>query len=687
MKNFFKSKNTTSFFLTIFIFFIVIFLININIFLITNKKVQNLYYYLNNWFINQKNIVVIEIDEKTLWGEKREDGTYIYKWLGRFPFDRSYYAQLIDNLKDSWAGVIALDIIFWEQSNDKSDDKLSNSIKNAKNVVACMWNDSDGKMLIPYYKFSDYTALNWYCRTVVNRANNITYSIYPFINIDWKYYEHFTTSILRTYFSFIYNDLSYLDSAIEEKWDSYYLRDKIQFLKSWNNRDDVMISFKSSEYFSKISFIDVLKWNYDKDLVKDKIVVVWATAKWIKDTFYTPIWIEYWVYTHVNFLNTVLSKSFIKYLDLKYEYIIIFCLIFLSVYFNLSRNSYLIILSNIWLFFILFILFFYFIKSNILLNYPIEIFISFIIWLTSSNIVKYINENKNKNKLNKALWEYVSKDIAEEVLSNSWKINFDWERKKIAIYFSDIEWFTTISEKFNPEKLVYFLRIYLSEMSDIIMDQKWFIDKYEWDAIMALWWTFINYDNYGYNACISALKQQKRLKELNYEWKKLWFSEIKVRIWLHIWEAIVWNIGSSWRKMEFTALWDNVNLASRLEWVNKEYGTYICVSEDVYKENNDNFEFRYLDKIKVKWKEKSINIYELLSLKWDLEKKELSNYISFNKAIDLYQNRDFESAKNIFEKLKNSWDKPSFTYYKRCEKFLQIPPKKEWDGVYTMLNK
>ncbi len=176
------------------------------------------------------------------------------------------------------------------------------------------------------------------------------------------------------------------------------------------------------------------------------------------------------------------------------------------------------------------------------------------------------------------------------------------KKKKLAIYFSDIEWFTTISEKFEPEDLVWFLREYLSEMSDIIMDENWFINKYEWDAIMALWWSFIEYDKWAYYSCLSAIKQQALLKTLNNDWKERWFAEIKVRIWIHTWEAIVWNIGSTWRKMEYTALWDSVNLASRLEWVNKFYWTYICVSEDIYIETAEYFEFRYLDIIKVKWK-------------------------------------------------------------------------------------
>jgi len=294
-------------------------------------------------------------------------------------------------------------------------------------------------------------------------------------------------------------------------------------------------------------------------------------------------------------------------------------------------------------------------------------------------------ENKHKNKLNKALWEYVSKDIAAEILSWSWKINLDGEQKKTAIFFSDIEWFTSISEKFSPEDLVKFLREYLSSMSNIILDERGFINKYEWDAIMALWWVFWpQWWKDTHDACESALKQQETLKQLNIKWEREWFSEIKARIWIHVWNSIIWNIWSEGRKMEFTALWDNVNLASRLEWVNKFYGTYICVSEDVVNETKDDYSYRYLDKIRVKWKEKPVVIYELLARKWCLSEEKKSTVLKFTQGIKLYLSQDFDAALKIFNScMQESGDKPSETYYERSKIFLDELPSSDWDWVWN----
>jgi adenylate cyclase len=231
------------------------------------------------------------------------------------------------------------------------------------------------------------------------------------------------------------------------------------------------------------------------------------------------------------------------------------------------------------------------------------------------------------------------------------------------------------------------LREYLTKMSDLIIEERGFINKYEWDAILALWWVFWNDLDLSYRACISAIKQQRLLTELNKRWKETWFEEIKIKIWIHIWNAIIWNIWSKGKKIEFTALWDNVNLASRLEWVNKYYNTTICVSEDIYNNTKDLFEFRYLDKIKVKWKKIIVNIYELLEEKWKISEMKKDIILKFWVAVWMYLNRDFENAMNIFINLEKYQDWPSSAYIDRCEKYISNPPDEDWDWSWTMEEK
>ncbi|NVP17206.1 adenylate/guanylate cyclase domain-containing protein [Candidatus Gracilibacteria bacterium] len=696
-------------FLTIFISSFIFFLILLfrGPFYIINEK-------LKSYIINKKNhiylsdsakvnnlinddIVVLTFDEKSL--DK----------LG-FPISRREYKPIIENLNSAGASIIAFDIIFANNNNldIEGDNILSESIKNAGNVVlggaliSKKFESGETLQIIekPLDKFLSGALSFGYYQPNVDLKSNIVTSFRPSaelydINKDLFTYNHFSISVLKSYYSKIYNK-DFISYENKDN-DFYYLRPdyKIPFLLSGHK--DILInfvplpSFSENKYskFPSYSFIDIYEGNFDPSAFKGKIVLIGATAKGLKDIFNTPNGSEYGVYVLANIINTIMTKNYLLYLDNNLELLLIFTLILLSVYSNLSRSGYVLVFSNLSITAIFLVIFpiFILIFTSYLLNYLFELFFSLILSLTISNTIKYLVENKNKLKLNKALSEYVSKAIAEEVLSNSGKINLDGERKKLSIYFSDIEGFTTISEKFEPEDLVSFLREYLSVMSDIIMDSNGFINKYEGDAIMALWGAFTPYENSSYYSCLSALKQQEKLLELNKIWGKRGFSTIKVRIGLHSGEAIVGNIGSSGRKMEYTALGDSVNLASRLEGVNKFYGTYICVSENIYEEVRNDFEFRYLDKIRVKGKNKPIKIYELLGFKGQISDSLYEIKIKFEEAVSLYNLRKFDEAKDIFSKLITLGDNPSKFYLEMSDYYINNPPNSDWDGVSEMKSK
>ncbi len=700
MKNLFKNRIFLTFFISIFIFLsifslrVLFYSIDDNIKSFSIKFKNYTYFSDNSKNAINKDLVFVTIDEKTLDS------------LG-FPMPRWEYVKVIENLNQ--AEIIAFDIIFANENKlDKSgDDKLAEAIKKSGNIVLGWWIiqkniDWVDRVVVekPLEKFYSWALAFGYYKPEIDLKTNRVFSFYPASNIydsSWEKsrYNHFSISLLKAYYSRVYKKdyLSFEKSS--EK--SYFLKPdyKIPFSSPWKR--DILINFipKPSPEENKISkfpsysFLDVYNSKIDPEVFKWKIVLIWATSKWIKDIFTTTNGIEYWVFVLWNIINTILTKNYLVNFSPNLEWFLIFMLLLLSVYFNLSRSGFVLIFSNlsisiIFLFIFPVIVLFY---TNYLLWAIFELFLALIFSLAIWNIVKYLIENKNKIKLTKALSEYVSKAITNEILSSSWNINLNWESKQLSIFFSDIEWFTSVSEKFTAKKLVSFLREYLWEMSNIILNNQWFINKYEWDAIMALWWTFKDYENSSYLACDSALKQQKLLKELNKSWSSRDFPEIKVRIWLHFWEAIVWNIWAEWRKLEYTALWDNVNLASRLEWVNKFYGTYICVSEVVYNKNKEKFIFRYLDEIRVKWKENSVKIYELVDYKENI-KEDLKNKIDkFEEAIKLYKEKKFSEAKIVFKELLNLWDKPSSTYIERCDYYSKNPPSKDWDSVWNYTEK
>lgn len=189
----------------------------------------------------------------------------------------------------------------------------------------------------------------------------------------------------------------------------------------------------------------------------------------------------------------------------------------------------------------------------------------------------------------------------------------------------------------EPEELVHFLSIYLKEVSDIIMHHKGFINKYEGDAVMALWGAFGGDEKeQAILACRAALSQQKKIQELNESFKKNHGFDIGVRMGINKGVAVVGNIGSVGKKIEYTALGDSVNTASRFEGINKLYGTLICVGGSVMEEAREFFVFRKLDSIQVKGKEKPVFIYELVGEIGEVPEEKLALIREFEKALELY---------------------------------------------------
>jgi len=204
--------------------------------------------------------------------------------------------------------------------------------------------------------------------------------------------------------------------------------------------------------------------------------------------------------------------------------------------------------------------------------------------------------------------------VIDNLIKNPDKINLGGEKRNITIFFSDIRGFTSISEKLEPEELVRLLNEYLTEMTSIIIKDEGLVDKYMGDAIMAFWGAPLDQPDHAEIACSSSLEMMDKLRALQKKWKKEGIPSFDIGIGLNSGDAIVGNMGSSTR-FDYTAMGDNVNIASRLVGLNKTYDTNIIISENTYKIIKDKFKTRKLDTVKVKGKKKPIIIYELLSRK------------------------------------------------------------------------
>ena len=547
-QNILKNRNILTLLLSCVV--ILILLLFSSLFHILNKNIQNNYYSLKNFIfseISNNNIVIATIDKKTL------------ERLGRFPFSRDTYKNFIENTQSAGAAVIAFDIIFADSSKEDQDLIFEKSLKEAKiPIIFGSSITSDNDIEPPLPRFQKQLFATGFLPPNVNIGNRTVYSFSPFLTFEGVSYEHFSLAVLRGFYSYLYDEDFRTQDFKFKNPENYSFIDGGGIPLSSKNTNNILIHFLPSVAFEQISFIDLQeKRESEKYDLKDKIVLVGTTADGIKDEFFTPNGLEYGVFVHANILNTILGKHFLTYFDKKGEWLLLFLLVITSVYFNLSHSRKVLILSNLFLagFFLLLLPVTIFLFTNLIMNYPIEMIFGLILSQTLSNGVKYLIEDKNKEKLKKSLSEYVGADIAEEVLEEEGKVNFDGEEKQAILFFSDIEGFTTISEKLVPRRLVAFLREYLSEMSHIILDERGYINKYEGDAIMALWGVFskLRSENYE-SACRVSLKQISLLQALNKDWLKHYGSEIHIRIGLHAGDVIVGNIGAQGRKMEFTAL-------------------------------------------------------------------------------------------------------------------------------------
>ncbi|HNI25066.1 MAG TPA: adenylate/guanylate cyclase domain-containing protein, partial [Leptospiraceae bacterium] len=230
---------------------------------------------------------------------------------------------------------------------------------------------------------------------------------------------------------------------------------------------------------------------------------------------------------------------------------------------------------------------------------------------------------------------------------------------------------------------------YLESSSHKITDFKGTIDKYIGDSIMAFWGAPIPLETHALNACLAALNVKKGLKILEAQWKAQSKPPIfKDRIGINTGEVIVGNIGSNSR-INYTVIGDTVNLASRIEGLNKYYGTEILISEATYEKVKNDLFTRKVDLVSVKGKTKGTSIYELISEKKDADADSVKWVSAYEEGLSFYLEKKWQKAVSSFEKARsmNPSDINSESFIKRCSLYIQTPPPEDWDGVFRMTSK
>ncbi len=314
-------------------------------------------------------------------------------------------------------------------------------------------------------------------------------------------------------------------------------------------------------------------------------------------------------------------------------------------------------------------------------------------------VYNYIQEEKNKQFLKESFGTYVSPELIDQMYESGEEPSLGGEEGYHTAFFTDIQSFSAFSEKLTASELVALLNQYLTDMTDVLLENNGTLDKYIGDAIVAFYGAPIEVKNHELWACRTAIKMQENLAVLRKGWQEegdRWpeiVHNMQNRIGISSGQMVTGNMGSESR-MNYTMMGDNVNTAARLESSAKQYGIYIQIADSTYQPVKDKIVVRDLDNVRVLGKSEPVKVFELISEIGQEPEKYKKILPAYHEALDLYKNQEWKKAIEAFKASDALEDmfpgrktNPSRIYIPRCEHFLDNPPGDNWDGVWTLTSK
>ncbi|MFY9070212.1 adenylate/guanylate cyclase domain-containing protein [Aliarcobacter butzleri] len=668
---------------------------------------------------HNQNVVIVDIDETSI------------KSLGQWPWSRDKLAKMLENLTLANVGIVGLDIVFAEEDRTSPhkilqdlkiykkdvpnyDLEFANVVENSPVILGYQFDlvkkdNTNAKVpqipaiFIEKDKPQDKSYLIEAYNTILNIPqiqdkayssgffNNIPddtgiiRSVPLIISYDDTIYPSLALEVIR-----VINDTQKVVVQYDENGISNIVLGDISIPTDRYGR--MLINFRGPERsFKYISAIDIYNNSFDKREIDGKIVLIGTSAAGLFDLRATPFdSIFPGVEVHANIIDNILMQDFIykaSWLDganILIIFVLSIIIVMLTTYTTFWANPIIFIsFSTSYLFLVYNLLFDYGIVLNIL--FPIA---TVLIASIMTTLFDYFYNIKKEEAIKAKFASKVSKNVMDDILKNIDKNEFSAKSKEVTIFFSDIRGFTNISEKLDAKELISFLNRYMQPMSEIIIKYQGTIDKFIGDAIMAYWNAPIDIKNHCDLALKASLEQLEVLEKLNVELQKENLPKIDIGIGLNTGTVIVGEMGSSLRS-DYTVIGDTINLGSRVESLCKYYDSKLNISNFTKDKLQEKYIFRFLDLVKVKGKNKPVEIWQVLGKGEAKEslKEELDLY---HKAIEFYKNSDFINALEIFESLENNENKTNKNIYKiyitRCKEFIKTPPK-NFDGVYKHTTK
>jgi len=644
--------------------------------------------------VDSLGVVIVDIDDQSF-----------FDLPSRWPFPRTYYARLIDNLTRAGARLILFDIIFSEPtaSNPAEDLALAAAAARSRRVVFA------GKKA---FDLASGGTLNTYLIKPIKPLLQ-SGSAWGIVNIDED-----LDGFVRRYLLFEeWEGSRHLPLAMMAyRWLKRGPQEQAEAAAGVPQYDDnsFLINFRGpARTFPTYSFASVLDdrnfqlveaeldTNYFETVYlpnrvfANKVVFVGASAEELQDVKFTPFYSAGksrhklpGVEVHANALATLLLGDAVQRTPFWIEWLVLLASGFGTMALVLTSRTFTGMLGTG-------------LALLLVLIAALVCFIKFLVWLpvvapglaillsyVGNNAQLIITERRERWRTKRVFQQYVSESIVNSILASGAMPKFGGEKRELTVLFSDIRGFTTYCEKHAPETVVQHLNEYLTEMTEIIKKQQGTLDKYVGDEIMAVYGAPYAYPNHAEKACETAVEMIDRLRELQKRWSANAQDYFQIGIGINTGHMIVGNLGSQ-QLFDYTVIGDEVNLGARLEGANKEYWTSIIISESTYAQAKARARVRELDLVRVKGKKRPVKIYELRSMEPLPQIEEDLIIQVYSQGLALYRQADWVGALQQFKRVLRYFpsDGPSRVYVTRCFNFIETPPPPNWDGVYEFKSK
>ncbi len=662
------------------------------------KKLYDFHFVLRGPLPPSEDIVLLTVDERAL------------EALGRWPWSRDIIADLFQKLVDGGARIVIPDIFFPDPSSGQkaaeNDKKFAETLHNHPNIlmgfILMMTSQEVQNNSMPAQKTLENlkNVSNSFLHLKKNfpkmrTALGLEDALPIFSQLPGRYRQGFfniladpdgTVRQTPLILEFQKNILPSL--TLQSLFAVKKIKNSETFVEELplDVQGDFLIHFHTADY-KRLSVADFYQGNTPPS-VQNKIVIVGASAAGLMDTSPTPLSLAMpsealmanildnlitGDFLQRTFLTETLSRVLILLTGILLGLLIPQCKPGLGILLFISVEA------LQW-----FIIHLLFIKNLWVLQTIYPLFSGFLVY-GGTSLYGYLLQDKEKRFINKTFEYYLSPDVIRELTENPDKLRLGGEKKELTVFFSDIRDFSSIVETTPPDILVEFLNSYLTPATDIIFENKGLLDKYIGDAIMAVFGAPLPEPQHARHACEAAVKTIQFLAANQAKWQKEFsVPPLKIGIGINTGFMTVGNMGSK-RRFDYTVMGDAVNLASRLEGLNKFYKTRILVAQNTYAQTKEHFFYREIDEVQVKGKKECVRIYELIV---DPVFDPQVLLPLFAEALAHYRQGAFEKAQGLFEKCLDlcPTDGPSQIFMERCMKMALNPPS-EWKGVTTFFEK